>query len=58
MKTRYVYSRGHKSIDSAKESLWDSMAEGEVSWADDPQVITYKTTEGKTRYAITLADEY
>jgi hypothetical protein len=34
------------------------MAEGELSWADDPQVISYKTTEGKSRYAITLADEY
>ena len=53
---RYPYAWGYKTRIAAIHAADDLIADGEVSECENPEVTSYRTADGATRYKITLED--
>jgi hypothetical protein len=56
MQLRYTYATGYRTEDRAFEALELMIEQCEISPGELPEIVSYKTRDGKTRYAITLSD--
>lgn len=51
---RFTYAYGYRTRDAALEALEDSLANGDVTMGEGPEVSSYRTHEGALRWRITL----
>lgn len=56
MQLCYTYATGYRTEERAFEALELMIEECEISPGELPEIVSYKTRDGKTRYAITLSD--
>jgi hypothetical protein len=52
MDGRYIYASGYRTPDEAREAMYSLFAEGQISYADGPQI---EHVGGRRPYGITLA---
>ncbi len=50
----YTYSWGYKTREDAQRAMFDMMADGSVSYGDQPEIIAYRSTADRIRYKVTL----
>jgi len=52
--TRYFYAYGYATQNAAYEAMLNLMNEGEISYAESPEIKSYTTKDGRIRYGVTL----
>ena len=48
------YAWGYRTHARAVDAAHGLIADGEVSWCDDPQIEAYKNSAGERRYGVVL----
>lgn len=55
---RIAIDYGYKSLDAAENALENMFNRGDISEGEKPEISTYKNTERKTRWQITVPSYY
>jgi hypothetical protein len=55
---RIAIDYGYKSLDAAENALENMFNRGDISEGERPEISTYKNTERKTRWQITVPSYY
>ena len=51
--SRFFYGFGYKTLEQAQAALEDFYADGQISQAEQPAIVTYMTKKGR-RYGIKI----